>query len=91
MDGMQALQYAVSYPDDVSAVIAMTPMARTPAWTVMITEATRKGILADPGFQEGNYTKIPEAGWRVQTDILFGMATRASWGRTSSTRPSRNS
>ena len=80
MGGMQALQYAVSFPEETSAVIAMTPMARTPAWTVAVTEATRKAILADPAYQEGNYTAQPERGWRAEIDVLFGLATRAPDG-----------
>ena len=80
MGGMQALQYAVSFPDEVSAVIALTPMARTPAWSVAVTEATRKAILADPAYQKGDYTAQPERGWRAEIDILFGIATRAPDG-----------
>lgn len=80
MGGMQGLQYAVSYPGEVDAVIALTPMARTPAWSVAVTEATRKAILADPAYQNGNYTAQPEGGWRAEIDILFGLATRAPDG-----------
>ncbi|HVI22027.1 MAG TPA: alpha/beta fold hydrolase [Myxococcales bacterium] len=80
MGGMQSLQYAVSYPGEVDAVIALTPMARTPAWSVAVTEATRKALLADPAYDKGNYTKQPEAGWRAEIDILFGLATRAPDG-----------
>lgn len=77
MGGMQALQYAVSFPSEVQAVIALTPMARTPAWLVAVTEATRKAILADPAYLNGAYTAQPEAGWRAAIAVLFGLVTRA--------------
>lgn len=80
MGGMQALQYAVSFPDEIDTVIALTPLARTPAWTVAVTESTRKAILADPAYQNGNYTRQPEGGWRAEIDFLFGVATRAPDG-----------
>ena len=80
MGGMQSLQYAVSFPGEMDAVIALTPMARTPAWSVAVTEATRKALLADPAYDNGNYTRQPEAGWRAEIDILFGLVTRAPDG-----------
>src|SRR6266852_1321940 len=39
MGGMQALQWGVSYPGFMEAVIALVPLAKTPAWTVTVLEA----------------------------------------------------
>lgn len=80
MGGMQGLQYATSFPDGVQAVIALTPMARTPAWSVAVTETTRNAIRADSAWRNGEYTAQPEAGWRAAIDVLFGLATRAPDG-----------
>ena len=33
MGGMQALQWGVSHPDYMDALVAMVPLAKTPAWT----------------------------------------------------------
>src|SRR5712691_2168240 len=44
MGGMQALQWGVSYPDFMDSLVALVPLAKTPAWTVTVLEATRKAI-----------------------------------------------
>lgn len=80
MGGMQSLQWAVSHPTAMDAVIAMTPMARTPAWSVAVNETTRNAILADAGYNGGDYTVQPEKGWRAQTDVLTGLDTRTPVG-----------
>jgi homoserine O-acetyltransferase len=44
MGGMQALQWAVSHPDRVARVAAMTPMARTTAWAAAVNECSRRTL-----------------------------------------------
>ena len=44
MGGMQALQWAVSHPDRVARLVAMTPMARTTPWAVAINECSRRAL-----------------------------------------------
>src|SRR5499425_1285598 len=80
MGGMQTLQWGVSHPDMMSALIALTPMARTPAWSIAVNEATRKALMADAEYNEGNYTKQPEKGWRAWVDVLLTLATRTPDG-----------
>src|SRR3982751_147336 len=58
MGGMQALQWGVSHPDFMDGLVALVPLARTPAWSVLIVEATRKAIMLDPPWNNGNYTTI---------------------------------
>jgi homoserine O-acetyltransferase len=77
MGGMQVLQYGVSYPDFMDSLIAMVPLAKTPAWTVLVLDATRKAIMLDPAWNNGNYTKPPVEGLRLYRDILGFMAARA--------------
>ncbi|HTK93639.1 MAG TPA: alpha/beta fold hydrolase [Verrucomicrobiae bacterium] len=76
MGGMQALQWGVSYPDFADQLIAMTPLLRTPAWTVTVLEASRKAIMLDPAWQGGEYTSPPEAGIRLWRDIVTILASR---------------
>ncbi len=45
MGGMQVLQWGVSHPDYMDALVAMVPLAKTPAWTVAVLEASRKAIM----------------------------------------------
>ena len=48
MGGMQALQWAASYPDMMDSIVPIIPLGRTPAWTTGILEMLRQSIMADP-------------------------------------------
>ena len=60
MGGMQTLQWGVSHPDFMDSLVAMVPLAKTPAWSVAIVEASRKAIMNDPAWMDGNYETPPE-------------------------------
>src|SRR2546430_5596655 len=70
MGGMQVLQWGVSYPDYMDSLVAMVPLAKTPAWSVAVMEASRKAIMNDPAWKDGNYEAPPEKGLRLWRDIL---------------------
>src|SRR3954466_10643533 len=70
MGGMQVLQWGVSHPDYMDALVAMVPLAKTPGWTVAVLEASRKAIMTDPAWNNGNYESPPENGIRLWRDIL---------------------
>src|SRR5438046_7223476 len=75
MGGMQALQWGVSYPEFMESLVALVPLARTPAWSVVVVDASRKAIMLDPAWNNGNYTSIPVNGVRLWREILgFGAA-----------------
>ena len=76
MGGMQTLQWGVSHPAMMDGLIALTPMARTTAWSIAVNHATRRALMLDPAFKDGRYTAQPEAGWRMRADILQVLATR---------------
>ena len=48
MGGMQALQWAVSQPQRMDRVVAMTPMARTSRWSQLVNELSRRALFTDP-------------------------------------------
>lgn len=77
MGGMQVLQWGVSHPDFMDSLVAMVPLAKTPAWTVTVLEASRKAIMLDPAWKGGEYAEPPEAGIRLWRDILGFLAARA--------------
>src|SRR5262245_26693981 len=77
MGGMQVLQWGVSHPDFMDGLVALVPLARTPAWTVLVLEATRKAIMLDPAWNEGNYASPPERGIRLWRDLLSMLAARS--------------
>ena len=77
MGGMQALQWGVSHPAFMESLVAIVPLARTPAWTVAVLDASRQAIMLDPAWNEGNYTAPPERGIRLWRGILSFLAARA--------------
>ena len=76
MGGMQTLQWGVSHPDFMDSLVAMVPLAKTPAWSVAIVEASRKAIMNDPAWMDGNYETPPENGIRLWRDIVALLAAR---------------
>jgi homoserine O-acetyltransferase len=52
------------------------PLAKTPGWTVAVLEASRKAIMNDPAWKDGNYDAPPEKGVRLWRDILNLLAAR---------------
>jgi homoserine O-acetyltransferase len=78
MGGMQALQWAVSYPDMMTSVVPIIPLAHTPAWTTGVLEMLRQSIMADPKFNGGNYAASdpPEQGMRLWSGWLSGVIVR---------------
>ena len=77
MGGMQTLQWGVSHPEFMDSLVALVPLARTPAWTVTVLEATRKAIMLDPAWRNGDYAEPPEQGIRLWRDILNFLAARS--------------
>ncbi|HEX3180116.1 MAG TPA: alpha/beta fold hydrolase [Beijerinckiaceae bacterium] len=77
MGGMQTLQWGVSYPDMMDSLVAIVPLAKTPGWTVAVLEASRKAIMLDPAWKNGDYDAPPEQGLRLYRDILNFLAARS--------------
>ena len=76
MGGMQALQWAVSYPNSMQAIIPIIPLAKTSAWTTGVLEMLRQSIMTDPGYQSGKYDKPVEQGMRLWSGWLSGVIVR---------------
>jgi homoserine O-acetyltransferase len=55
MGGLQALEWAVAYPDSVAAAIPIAATARHSAQQIAFNEVGRQAIMADPDWNEGNY------------------------------------
>ncbi len=77
MGGMQVLQWGVSHPDFMDSLISLVPLARTPAWTVVVLDASRKAIMLDPAWNNGDYAEPPEQGIRLWRDILGFLSARS--------------
>ena len=55
MGGMQALEWAVSYPDAVAASIPIAATSRHSAQQIAFNEVGRQAVMADPDWNEGDY------------------------------------
>ncbi len=80
MGGMQSLQWAVSYPDFMDAVVALSPAARVSAWGVAFWKASNNIFELDAAFNHGNYTAQPEKAWRVWTDFVLALGANSPEG-----------
>ena len=68
MGGMQALQWAASYPERVHAAVPIATAAYHTAQNIAFHEVGRQAIMADPDWDEGNYLesgKVPRRGLSV--------------------------
>ncbi len=55
MGGMQALQWAVSYPDQVKSVIPIATTSIHSAQNIALNEVGRQAIIMDPNWNKGDY------------------------------------
>jgi homoserine O-acetyltransferase len=88
LGGMQAIQWAVSYPDRVRSALVLASTARTSAQTIALNEVPRQAIYADPNWNEGDYygKEPPNAGLAVARMIghityLSEKSMREKFGR----------
>ena len=76
MGGMQALQWAVSHPRFMQAIVAMTPMARTSAWSALVMQTARACLMADPAWNGNGFEREPERGWRAYAGLMHALVMR---------------
>jgi len=57
LGGMQALQFAVDYPNFADRIIAMAATYATRPWTIAFNKVAIEAIRRDPRFENGNYAK----------------------------------
>ena len=55
MGGMQAMQYAISYPNGVSRVILIATTSRLSPQAIAFNAVGRNSIISDPNWNNGNY------------------------------------
>ena len=67
MGGMQALQWAVSYPESVASCVAIAATQKHSPMQIAFNEVGRQAIMADPKWNNGDYygTDPPDNGLAV--------------------------
>jgi homoserine O-acetyltransferase len=89
MGGMQALEWAVAYPESVAAVMPIAATARHSAQQIAFNEVGRQAIIADPDWNDGDYygKKPPARGLAVARMVghityMSDDSMREKFGRT---------
>ncbi len=57
MGGMQALQFAVDYPNFADDIISLAATYATRPWTMSFNKVAMEAIRRDPRFKHGNYAR----------------------------------
>jgi homoserine O-acetyltransferase/O-succinyltransferase len=68
LGGMQALQWAIDYPDRIAHAIAIAAAAKLTAQNIAFNEIARQAIRSDPDFHNGrfyDYNTEPRQGLRL--------------------------
>ena len=55
LGGMQALQWAIDFPDRLDHAVAIAAAPKLSAQNIAFNEVARQAILSDPDFHEGHY------------------------------------
>lgn len=78
MGGMQALQFAIHYPNFANKIIALATTHATQPWAIAFNKVAQESILKDPDFKQGYYD--PEV---IKEQGLSGMAVGRMAGHIS--------
>jgi homoserine O-acetyltransferase len=77
MGGMQALQWAVSQPDRVHRVVAMTPMARSTPWSQLMNELSRRALFEDSACTRPRRRSEAMRLWAPLTQLVVSASPRS--------------
>jgi len=68
LGGMQAMQWAISYPDKIKNSIIIASAAKLSAQNIAFNEVARQAIITDPEFHNGRYNNfevVPKRGLSI--------------------------
>ncbi|MFO1430613.1 MAG: homoserine O-acetyltransferase [Candidatus Competibacteraceae bacterium] len=89
LGGMQAMQWAIDFPDRIRHAVVIAAAPRLSAQNIAFNEVARQAILSDPDFQEGHFYErgvVPRRGLMVARMLghityLSDEGMRAKFGR----------
>lgn len=79
LGGMQALEWAASYPDRVRSIVPIGVGGRHSAWCIGISEAQRAAIAADPDWNDGYYSDESPPSKGLAAARMMAVCTYRSW------------
>ena len=79
LGGMQALEWAVAYPERVGSVVPIGVGGRHSAWCIGVSEAQRAAIAADPNWNDGYYTDDAPPADGLAAARMMAICTYRSW------------
>ncbi len=79
LGGMQALEWAATYPDRVGAIVPIGVGGRHSAWCIGISEAQRAAIAADPNWNQGRYSEDARPMQGLAAARMMAICTYRSW------------
>ena len=89
LGGMQALEWALRYPDDLASAVIVAASSRLTAENIAFSAVAREAIMRDPGFHDGHYAEAgtaPQLGLSIarmmaHITYLSGEALATKFGR----------
>lgn len=79
LGGMQALEWAVTYPERVASFVPIGVGGRHSAWCIGISEAQRAAIAADPNWKGGYYDDNAPPSSGLSAARMMAVCTYRSW------------
>jgi homoserine O-acetyltransferase/O-succinyltransferase len=81
MGGMQAYQWAASFPDEVERIAVVCGAARCARHNFVFLEGVKAALTADPAWQDGRFVARPERGLRAMGRVYAGWALSQAFYR----------
>ncbi len=79
LGGMQALEWALLYPERVGSIVPIGVGGRHSAWCIGISEAQRAAIAADPNWRDGYYSDEAPPAKGLAAARMMAVCTYRSW------------
>lgn len=81
MGGMQAYQWAASFPDEVERIAVVCGAARCAWHNYVFLEGVKAALTADPAWRDGRFERKPERGLRAMGRVYAGWAMSQAFYR----------